>query len=744
MAYATAYGNLLYDQKPFEYQPDQLASQVAQVKNQLFDQAYRNIESMKTNVLNMNLLNKDAQNKVNEYNQKINNFFADKKLAQMDLADNDIASNLTNIFSEIGGDSEIKKHKQKTDEFLKLNNFWNEAAKNPAKTGYSKENHEVWLNENLDEYINEKSSDALNVSSGAFMPYYDYSKDIKNLSSLLKFDGSKFEVIDPKNPGLKETIEVSQLTPQKINTLLRSGLSQQAITQIQTEQKANFYRAYRNLGDNAKQDFVGNLYHNLEQQSKQNSNKIQSDINVLEGRLKMIKDSDEAENVKKQIESLTTQKDNSVWNESLSEFSTLPKKVLAQYYANFMSQNKLQGFSDALAYKIEKRASSLNQPYWKQLEYNQSIQKFNYDVQKDQRDFEYTQQHDLAKLELEQEKLNTSPNKKSSSFFGESIPGDYVQPVGKPEDFYNAVISLDKEIEKKSKVVDVKNLTIDDIKRIYQNPNDELSELRPIIMRFVTMNGANDNSFGQALESLNQNIKNGVFDDQKNTNAAEVENLISKKNDAWNLAAVEFSKIYKDFLGIENNPQGPLKQALIDRLKRDKNALKEFTELMGQKLLNNSSNAKKLGYTILADESHKENRGYILSLPFVDDDNNKAVLSSDNIDWNSVKTDGDYIYANTSEKKDGATTVKSFKTPLPDKYKQELSDDKQDSFLINKKATRFFNGYRIDFVLDGTSIFYQIKKDDKLIDSNLNKVPMNTDNLNVAYSSIVSELKKLQ
>jgi len=740
MANATAYGNYIYDQKPLQYQPDNITSQVAQVKNQLFDNAYRNIESMKANVLNMRLLNEQAQSKVDGYNKKISEFFDDKKLSQMDLADFDIANQMTTIFSEIGSDSEIRLHKQKTDEFLALDKTWKEAAKNPAKSGYSKENHEVWMVENLQNYVKGNSQAALGTNVGTFMPYYDYMSDLKNLKDGIKFDGQKFEIVDPKNPGVKETIEISGVTPEKINKLLRAGLPAQAITQMQTEAKAVFYRGYLSSPETQSQ-MVDQIHGAISTQAKQNSIKIQSEIDVLDGQLK-VADPKEIADLEIKRAGLVEDLNNNKFTLTKADFQKKSKEELASYYGNLAAQDKLKMLSEAIAPRIEKRTSGLNQPYYKQLEYNLSVQKQNYAMQKDNRDFEYEVQQDAIDNQLKAAAIEGRKGKDTKAekdFYGDPIPGEYL-------DYTGSATALDKEIEmrKLSNIVDLKELTLNDVKAIHNGQRPELNFLKETIDKAVKLNGRTDEAFGAAMQLLNQDIKKGRYDDARNTAAAKVNILVNQKDHTWNLAAQEFAKVGDEFVGLLGDPQGPAKQKLLNRLNSDPVALKNFTAIWDRILSEQSGTGKKFNYTINTESAARKT--FISTLPFVDEEGKAQVFDSKDIDWNSVYSDGKFFHAKMSTGSGDKKETVSIKTPVPVGYELPGNDEENAFTLKNGgQDTKFYKGHKIQFYLNNGTMDYKVSDPDgKEIISSLTTEPLMTQDVNVAFQRIASVIEQIK
>lgn len=521
MAYATAYSNLLYDQRPLEYQYTPYVSQIVDTKNKLFDNAYRSINSFKDQVINLNLLNGEAQQKVNEYNKKINDYFNSKDLSKMDLADFKIANQLTSIFSEIGNDQTLGLHKQKSDEFKRIQNDFTNAAKNPAKSGYSQANHIVWTNEHLKEYMNGSYDGSLNTTIGNFIPKYDYSKDFKNLLGSLKFDGSKFEVQDKNNPGVTQTIDIKELTPDKINTLLNVGLPAEAINQIMTDHKANAYNAMEIMGT---ESFAQNTYEQLKNNHEQRQKSIGIKIQNLTGQINATSDNDLKEKLlseKSRLEGMVEP-----INISLTEFKQFSPKQIASYYAKVAKDNQLESFARAFSYKIESRTSKVTPGYYQQLAHNLSVRREQFVELKDQRDFQYKMtrdqiedQKDLAKLELDK------------------IKNNFYLPIQVEGEYTNQKLNyweIDAQIKEKSKSIDLKEVNVETIKGIKNGTIKGYDYLKGDIDNLLMVYGNNEESYGYVVGKLNESLKSGKWASIKNQLSDEVETLLRLKNDAWN------------------------------------------------------------------------------------------------------------------------------------------------------------------------------------------------------------------
>lgn len=544
MAYSTAYSNHLYDQRPLDYQYTPYVSQIVDTKNKMFDNAYRSIESLKSQVINLNLLNGEAQEKVNEYNKKINDYFASKDLAKMDLADFKIANQLTGLFSEIGNDTSLGLHKQKSDEFKKIQSDFTNAAKNPAKSGYSQANHTVWMNEHLKEYMNGSYDGSLQVSSGNFIPKYNYANDLKNLLGSLKFDGSKFEVQDKRNPGVTQTIDVRELTPDKINTLLNVGLPVEAINQIMTEHKANAYNAMEVMGAD---QFSSTVFDQLKQSHEQRQSNLSRKIQNLTGQIEATTNAEDKSLLQSEKDRLTGMIE--PFDISLSDFKQFSPKQIATYYSKVAKDNQLESFARAFSYKLESRTSKMTPGYYQQLSHNLAVRKQQFTELKDERDFQYDMLRDqiedqqkLAELEL---KANTLKNpdgtvKANDFYLPIKIEGEY---TNQRLDYFE----LDGQIKEKSKAIDLNEVDVNTVKGIKNGTIKGYEYLKGDIDNLLAVYGESEQSYGYIVGKLNESLKSGKWATIKNQLSDEVETLLRLKNDSWNNAVNKLSQIkYSD------------------------------------------------------------------------------------------------------------------------------------------------------------------------------------------------------
>jgi hypothetical protein len=462
--YATSYSNAKANTQPLDYTVDfSFLSNIAQKRGQKDEQAYQYLDSLKSKALNIQFLQPEARKKVEGYNKEITDFFTSKDLNKIDLADFKTTNSYAKIFDKIATDSQLLNNYDTDKQMQAVMKTYQEAAKNPSKTGYNESNHNVWNNEILTPYMQETDlNKTATYNPGSFSAYYDYHKDLNTFKGQIHFDGNKFEIADGK--GGKQVVDVQGISANKVYKFLNGALPQQAINQMITEAKSNFYNHYNSIPESNKAQLAQSLFEKESAKHEQLKKEYRGDIDQIKGEMQSASPEKKLE-LQAKLESTEAQYKNYDFTMSPTDFTSLSKVGLANRFAGSQVQDKLQNYSQGIAYQIIKKSQTIDQNFWKTQDYSFAVNKETYKRQRDviedtkwQAKFEQDERQADAKI--------AAGVKKNSK--GETVTED--GQVLPPGGFFTGIV----EGSNTSGVTDIK--TVDEKLKAY---NDELKFKNP-------------------------------------------------------------------------------------------------------------------------------------------------------------------------------------------------------------------------------------------------------------------------
>jgi hypothetical protein len=554
MPYASAYSNLLYDPKQLQIGNNEWIGKIVDARNLSFDEAYKSISSLRNQALNINLYNIDGQKRVDQYNQEINKFYEDKDLAKMDLADFSISNKFIGVFDKISSDQSLSRIYKKDVEIKNTMEYWNQAAKNPSKSGYSKDNHIVWMNENMVPYTQAKVEDAIHADTGSFLPKYDYTKDITALMGEIKVNGTKYEIPDGK--GGKQIIDITEISPERLKMALQSYLPKQAIDQIAIEGKASFYNLYGSLTPEKQDEFARAVY-----QTESARNKSQLDgwakvIEINKGKISASKDVEYQKQLTIENSNYQGLIDGNKFNESEESFVSMPTRMLAQYLGMQSVNNKFTGIANSMSPKLEKRTTDIDPRYWKddksrqdwrQIQNQENQWALTYQFNKDKEAWDQT--NDVNKLETA-ERIAAIKAKKAS--------GKALSSQEKKDLYFSGVVSSDgnkvsqsaqtmktiqDKVESASVLLSLENgLTEEDYNKAMNVTYENATPAQKIIKDLATPYEQGSKGYGYTKELLNTKLKGGELREQINAAKSVVKINKNLLDQAWNAIAYEYQK----------------------------------------------------------------------------------------------------------------------------------------------------------------------------------------------------------
>lgn len=361
--YSSAYSNLSSQYKPREYKLDlETVGKIADYKSAIFEQAYNQISSLQASALNLQTYNAAAQSRINGYNEKIANFFKSNDLKNVDLNNGEIVKQYKDVFNSIDNDVELKNYYKHEQQQKAVMQTYADAAKNPSKSGYNQSNHIVWMHENWKPMVESTDLSEATRYSGSYLPGYDVRKDLDAVKSNLKFNGTSYEITDPKT-GVKQSISKEELSSSRIQGYLRNiGLSQQAMNQLANDSKASTYAMWDSMSP---EDRTKMIAHRQQQESILLDEQIAQSTNQKlynEAIIKAHKDNpDYAERIQRLMADNASYEANiSLLKAEKGNAYPTDKFSYANRVANYDVSRRIKNMGDFMAYSVEKHKTSMD------------------------------------------------------------------------------------------------------------------------------------------------------------------------------------------------------------------------------------------------------------------------------------------------------------------------------------------------------------------------------------------------
>lgn len=364
--YNTAYSNLSSTPRKRDITVDiATIGKVAEVKSALYERAYNEISGLKASALNLKTYNQAANERIKGYNDEIQSFFKNDDLKNLDLTNGNIVGQYKQVFDKITGDTELRDYYQHEKQQESVMRTYQEASKNPSKTGYNQSNHIVWMHENWNPMVGSKDLKKAMTYQGTYLPGYDVRKDLESIKGQLHTNGSSVEIVD--GSGRKSTFSIEELSSSRIQSYLRNmGLSQQAMNQLANDSKANTYVAWDSYGDKDRTSFIN---YKKEQEFSLYKEQIQvNDGQISYNEAKIAALQKEKGNEDK-IQRL--KEDNLAYRANKEQLSNILKQEyptdkfgFAHRVASSEVARSIKNRADVMAYKIEKTGTGADTAFW--------------------------------------------------------------------------------------------------------------------------------------------------------------------------------------------------------------------------------------------------------------------------------------------------------------------------------------------------------------------------------------------
>ena len=347
---------------------------ISQFKDQQYQKAYSYINALRKTSLDIQLMNDTFQGKVNDYNKELDGLFKNEDLRGKDLADGNISNKYIGWFDKIASDTTLQQ-------VIKYDANWRqqiaekkEMAKNPAKTGYADSNYTVWLNKEggLMEYLNATDASFLSKPPPVYTPYYDVWKDLGTILKNAHPTKTGYDIpetVKDENGNDIPTGRMTHVTYEEISegrlNALFGMLPDQARTQLEINEQAQFYSTFNSIDDQNKPEYLERVKTSVNTQRKaafdMNLKSIDKDIQTMKNDIAYLESQGNIAEVESRKERLIKMEYERTRYASMeapdaSELTGLGVHDIAHLYGKHNAQTQLMGFASNLAWKDEQRS----------------------------------------------------------------------------------------------------------------------------------------------------------------------------------------------------------------------------------------------------------------------------------------------------------------------------------------------------------------------------------------------------
>lgn len=432
--------------KTTDYNSD-LEMQLLVKKQGEYNQVMSTLNKLQNTSLNISMLNMKGKEKLDQYNQELDDLFS-KDLG--DLTDPAIQAKLAGYFTKISGDSDLKRRSKLSQHYqTQLNTIESmRNAKNPAKSGYNAINEAVfkkWTG-GLEDFMTADSVDNWESVMQSYTPFKDIDQKMVNLTKLLHeeskisqkpvtkkvtVDGKEYEVYTGYNVLDSET----GVSPQRIRQLLETTLDGDEIAQLDVLTK---YRILQNDTPEGKANLYSNYNGWLEREHKTTQRQL-AKIKALKKQLdpanipaslsddeKLVRKAQyetELENLTDQEEYLTKKITQQVSNQfSPTQWAEMSNDEILPFMRQLTIENYVNGISEALSWKSTIDKIGTDQTYFAQKRIENMEQRLALD-----------EKLGMAKLKLAEMKLAAELGKSGENAW--TSPGDIIKS---PEEMFSS------------------------------------------------------------------------------------------------------------------------------------------------------------------------------------------------------------------------------------------------------------------------------------------------------------------
>lgn len=408
--------------KPYEPKIDfnkglQVIGNIIDFKSRKYEEAYNYIQGMRSKALNINLGNPEFQKKVDGYNEELDNLFRDEKLNAVDLSDPNISEKYVGWFDKIVQDKDLKFVYDYHNNLTRKNSELQQMAKNPAKTGFYETNYIVWQNSDggLVDYMGAKDANQLKTKTPpAYIPYYDYSKDINTIVKNAQWDGQKYNIL--KEDGTNVSFSVKELSSGKLTNAFVALLPEQAKRQIKVDNMANHYQYFNSLDDNGRKQYNQKLFEQVNNEYTDNLGQLDKEINNVQSQIDVYTSNNQRDKANEKVQELAalkqSKRDFMLQSPDQRQILEYDKHESGSLYSQLQLNKFIKRAANALSYKIVEEHTGMNELWFSTEKLKLDYERLNIDQQR---------------LQIEAMKAQNAGTKKATGADGEE---DVVTQIG--------------------------------------------------------------------------------------------------------------------------------------------------------------------------------------------------------------------------------------------------------------------------------------------------------------------------
>jgi len=387
------------------------------------------MNNLRSQSLNITMLNNKGQQKLDLYNKEINDFFS-QDLGDVTLPENQ--QRIAKVFSRISTDTDLKQRSQMSrwykgqlDSIEKMRN-----DKDPTKSGYDPINEFVFKNwtGGLTDFMQADDIERFSTERQGYVPFKDLKQKLVNLTKLLHAEEKTTASVEG---GRIVTNTNKGVDPTRIRQLLQENLTQDEISQMDILSKyriltqnnptgnQSLYSSYSNWLDRETQNTNRDLKIAQANAEEYNPSKVDKLFPKLQGEEKERKIAEyTAENAKwKAIAEGLALKIPQQAKDTLTIDEWNKKSIDEKfpYVRQLMFEEHINSISDALSWKDEVQKVQSDTAYWQALRLNQM-----------QDALDWKKQVDSAKLKLQQMKASKGTEGPSEGAYQLSAPENLI------------------------------------------------------------------------------------------------------------------------------------------------------------------------------------------------------------------------------------------------------------------------------------------------------------------------------
>lgn len=411
-----------------DYSTD-LQSQLLIKKQADYDNVISKMNNLRSQSLNITMLNNKGQQKLDLYNKEINDFFS-QDLGDVTLPENQ--QRIAKVFSRISTDTDLKQRSQMSrwykgqlDSIEKMRN-----DKDPTKSGYDPINEFVFKNwtGGLTDFMQADDIERFSTERQGYVPFKDLKQKLVNLTKLLHAEEKTTASVEG---GRIVTNTNKGVDPTRIRQLLQENLTQDEISQMDILSKyriltqnnpagnQSLYSSYSNWLDRETQNTNRDLKIAQANAEEYNPSKVDKLFPKLQGEEKERKIAEyTAENAKwKAIAEGLALKTPQQAQAKLSadEWGKFSIDEKLPYVRQLMFEEHINSISDALSWKDEVQKVQSDTAYWQALRLNQM-----------QDALDWKKHVDSTKLKLQQMKATKGTEGPSEGAYQLSAPENLI------------------------------------------------------------------------------------------------------------------------------------------------------------------------------------------------------------------------------------------------------------------------------------------------------------------------------